>query len=213
MITPKKALILGFLFIAFFVPDISNPLYAFDIGDTITADIPACAAGYIENAGEDGVVFNYDPDGYYGDIAFRNPNNTTNVIVYESANVRWFMGIDGVVAEWSHYTSDNTDPSALEYTITGFYTPCQDEILPEDGVLANIVYHPVESTSTTPTIDLTYTNYLLSIIASSTATTTNVMYGDWLIMNLWILFFLSLMGLGFFFQLFRKRTGYDRALK
>jgi len=65
----------------------------------------------------------------------------------------------------------------------------------------------------TSTLDLSYTNYLLSIIASSTATTSNVMYGDWLIMNLWILFFLSLIGLGFFFQLFRKRTGYDRALK
>jgi hypothetical protein len=39
---------------------------------------------------------------------------------------------------------------------------------------------------------------------STQATTTDVLYGDWLLMNSWQLFLLSLIAFGFIFQLFKK---------
>jgi len=139
---------------------------------------------------------------------FRSLYNTDWILYYDGT--QWHIANETVRNEWSNNLSEPQDPdmpqgAGVYQGYTGDLNDCSSDFAS--------VSTGSEATTTPPVTDFAYTNYLLSIIASSTATTTNVMYGDWLIMNLWILFFLSLIGLGFFFQLFRKRTGYDRALK
>jgi len=181
----------------------SLPLYsfAFEVGETASVYIPSCAVT-MDSAGTTS-DWDYYPAGYYGSTAFLSPTYSDEILYYHDGTTAWYIAIIDTANVFTFPYSTVDDP-------TGAYGDLSSDCPTEDAI---VIYTPPEEPTATTTLDLSYTNYLLSIIASSTATTTNVMYGDWLIMNLWILFFLSLIGSGFFFQLFRKRTGYDRALK
>ena len=58
----------------------------------------------------------------------------------------------------------------------------------------------VVTASTTPIFSVS-----VDQATTSVSTSTEILYGDWLALNLWIVFFLAVLSVGFFFQLFKRK--------